>query len=424
VTKGTTSALIIQSNTITLPAVYSWWRNKTSTNPGTVRTLKYPDNTTEYDYSTDDLYVKIASECIALVSDKTVGGTEGEALTGAPTAEIKLYGETFINAGFPIDATSWFASIPAGVNVTAERFDNETIILTFDGTPTVVSNAIFNITIPASVLTGNAAIIVELNVNAKFNIIKAPVVPPPPPRILTYTVTVINGTGSGVFEENDIVTIKANYMSSQQFVRWEISPSVTIATGMNLTSAQLNFLMPAQDVIAKAIYEYIPVINHAIVVLNDGNGTASASKVSAPRSSVITLTAVPNHGYRFKEWIVYKGFIILSNPTDNPAQFRMRDYGVEVMAVFEPDIQSSNEKMQTKTLKAFVQNGTLYVSGIANGSALQVYNVTGSLLYKSIPGSSHEGISSPFEGIEVSLLLPGRGVFIITDGKEVLKVTN
>jgi hypothetical protein len=224
---------------------------------------------------------------------------------------------------------------------------------------------------------------------------------------------------------NDVVAISANSgWDRQQFVRWEIGPSVTIANDMSLTSTSLEFLMPAEDVIATAIYEYTRVLRYAIVVLNDGNGTAGASETWAPMGSVITLTAEANEGYRFKEWRVYKGHITLSDNKDNPAQFRMRNYGVEVMAIFEPESKVGNEIPQTKAMKAYVQNGTLHVSGLAEGSTVHVYPVSGSLLCNGVPRYSHEGTSSPFGGVEASVLLPGRGVYIVTDGKEVLKVMN
>ncbi|MFC4598740.1 InlB B-repeat-containing protein [Cohnella hongkongensis] len=67
-----------------------------------------------------------------------------------------------------------------------------------------------------------------------------------------------------------------------------------------------------------------------ITVEADGNGTAAASAASAPEGAEITLTAAPNAGYRFKEWLVVSGNIAITGDT-----FIMPDHPVTVRAVFE-----------------------------------------------------------------------------------------
>ena len=76
---------------------------------------------------------------------------------------------------------------------------------------------------------------------------------------------------------------------------------------------------------------------YSITVSSEGNGIASANVTSAAEGELITLTATANNGYRFVEWQVIEGSIILSSTTDNPAKFIMRDKTVEVKAIFEID---------------------------------------------------------------------------------------
>lgn len=55
------------------------------------------------------------------------------------------------------------------------------------------------------------------------------------------------------------------------------------------------------------------VTSYTVALTNDGNGTASASATSAAAGTEITLTAVPNTGYHFKEWKVISGSMTITN---------------------------------------------------------------------------------------------------------------
>ena len=65
-------------------------------------------------------------------------------------------------------------------------------------------------------------------------------------------------------------------------------------------------------------------------VQTDGNGTASANPTSAAKGDTVTLTAVPNEGYHFKEW--QSSDVTVSNDT-----FTMPEKAVTVKAIFEKD---------------------------------------------------------------------------------------
>jgi hypothetical protein len=70
---------------------------------------------------------------------------------------------------------------------------------------------------------------------------------------------------------------------------------------------------------------------HAVTVQNDGNGTASASTVSATAGTEVTLTAAPKEGYRFKQWEVVSGGVTVTG-----GKFTMPDNAVTIKAIFEP----------------------------------------------------------------------------------------
>lgn len=67
-----------------------------------------------------------------------------------------------------------------------------------------------------------------------------------------------------------------------------------------------------------------------ITVTNDGNGTASADVSEAKEGDTVTLSAVPNTGYKFKEW--QSDDVTVTNN-----QFTMPNKAVSVKAIFEID---------------------------------------------------------------------------------------
>lgn len=75
---------------------------------------------------------------------------------------------------------------------------------------------------------------------------------------------------------------------------------------------------------------------YTVTVENDGNGTASADPASAKMGEKVTLTAMPNSGYHFKEWKVVSGEVEIE---DN--KFTMPADNVTVKAIFERNASSS-----------------------------------------------------------------------------------
>ncbi|MEA4962493.1 InlB B-repeat-containing protein, partial [Lutispora sp.] len=147
-----------------------------------------------------------------------------------------------------------------------------------------------------------------------------------------HALIVVNGAGSGNYEERTTVTITAEVApDGQRFKEWSITPSVTFVESTSKTSQTAKFTMPAQPVTATAIYEALPVNTYSITVQDDGNGKASANVISAQAGTEITMTATPNIGYRFKEWQVISGGVnIVENKFTMPAE------NVTVKAIFEP----------------------------------------------------------------------------------------
>ena len=69
---------------------------------------------------------------------------------------------------------------------------------------------------------------------------------------------------------------------------------------------------------------------YTVILSSDGNGAASADPASGTEGTGVTLTATPKEGYRFKEWQVITGGVII---TDN--KFSIERENVELKAIFE-----------------------------------------------------------------------------------------
>ena len=153
------------------------------------------------------------------------------------------------------------------------------------------------------------------------------------PKIGTYRVTVVGGTGGGIIAEGASVTITADEITGREFVRWEITGLDT--SGLVLTNAELTFTMPASDVTATALYRYIDY--KATVV----GGTAQVDADAEPTSEVfatyecpVSIFATAPAGKRFVRWTSDDG-VVFANATSAETTFTMPAKPVTVTAVFE-----------------------------------------------------------------------------------------
>ena len=146
---------------------------------------------------------------------------------------------------------------------------------------------------------------------------------------ITYAVTVTGGTtDKAVAAEGETVTITAGTApAGQEFDKWTTSDGVSFA---NENNASTTFVMPSKAVAVTATFKALPPSTYAINVQNDGNGMANADVTSATAGTVITLSAVPSSGYKFKAWEVVSGGVTI---TDN--KFTMPSETVTVKATFE-----------------------------------------------------------------------------------------
>ena len=144
-----------------------------------------------------------------------------------------------------------------------------------------------------------------------------------------------NGSGTATASVSEAaeyteVTLTATANDGSRFKSWlVVSGSVTIE---DPTSATTTFVVGDSDVEIQAVFEKVP---RTIKVSTEGNGTASASVSSGYVGTTVTLTAVADSGYQFKEWNVVSGGVTISEPTSATTSFVIGVSDIEIKAIFE-----------------------------------------------------------------------------------------
>ena len=155
---------------------------------------------------------------------------------------------------------------------------------------------------------------------------------PPTPTEYTVTVTTEGGGTASASPAKAAagteITLTAMPNEGYHFKEWQV-----ISGGVSIKDNK--FTMPNNNVEIKAIFEKdappTPT-EYTVTVTTEGGGTASASPAKAAAGTEITLTAMPNEGYHFKEWQVISGGVTIKDD-----KFTMPSANVEVKAIFEKD---------------------------------------------------------------------------------------
>ena len=181
-----------------------------------------------------------------------------------------------------------------------------------------------------------------------------------------YTITVTtegNGTASASHAKaaaGTTITLTATPNEGYHLKEWQVeSPAGLVITNN-------KFTMPDTNVAIKAIFEEdappAPT-EFTITVKTDGNGTASASPAKAVAGTEITLTAMPNEGYHFKEWQVISGDVTIKDD-----KFTMPEGNVEIKAIFEedtPPAPTDPAKPSIGVTGTYTYNGSVHTAAVS-----------------------------------------------------------
>ena len=146
-----------------------------------------------------------------------------------------------------------------------------------------------------SSITGLSSGNYEIRYKAKFNYDASPsiTVTVPESGVASYSLTVNNGTGGGVYVEGASVTITADEPATgKRFSGW----TIVGISGLDTTQTSLTFNMPANTVTATANYEDIEYT----VTVNGGTGAGTYKEGAS-----VTITAnAPATGKKFSGWTI------------------------------------------------------------------------------------------------------------------------
>lgn len=147
----------------------------------------------------------------------------------------------------------------------------------------------------------------------------------------------------------------------------------------SVSMGTLKKISSAADIVTLKLYYDLTV--YTVTVENDGNGSASAAPVSATMGEKITLTVTPNSGYRFQEWQIVSGDVMISDDT-----FTMPAGNVVVKAVFErkssdgggrdssSDRDTSSSAIRKDPIKGRISSDRGIITGAANSTANDGYS--------------------------------------------------
>ena len=172
----------------------------------------------------------------------------------------------------------------------------------------------------------------------------------------SYLITVTsdaNGTASAsatYAKEDEEIILTAQPDPGYVLKEWQV-----IFGGVTVTDNK--FIVGHENVMIKAVFE--PAVRN-VVVTTDGNGTASASVSQGTMGTKVSLTAVANSGYQFKEWKVVRGDVTI---TDNSFVIAYED--VEIMAIFEA-LPTTPDPAKDPSFEDFVER--LYVVALGRAS--------------------------------------------------------
>ncbi len=210
-----------------------------------------------------------------------------------------------------------------------------------------------------------------------------------------------DGTVSFMYENNGIYTaisgaeaVKVEKDGTAKFVwtgmkQGQYKIKAQFSGNSNYTNAD-----SADAYVDASIY---PQGTYPVIVASTGNGTVSADYAHAAKGTKVTLTAVPDEGFQFKEWKVISGNAAISNNS-----FTMPDSAVSIEAVFEK-----------KSEPPIGGGGSIGGGGIGGGGQLP----QGPDIVKNLDGSTTETIKQP-DGTIVEITKHPDGTTIAVESRK------
>ena len=146
------------------------------------------------------------------------------------------------------------------------------------------------------------------------------------------TITGSSEDGSVSVPYGSTVSLIASPDSGYAFKKWTLSG----ASVKQAASVRTTFIMPANDVDVKAIFEANKVLpdHYTLTIQSDGHGTANAAQTSAKAGDIVSITASPDSGYTFHKWETVSGSVYFLDNTKASTKIIMPSSDATIRAVF------------------------------------------------------------------------------------------
>lgn len=169
--------------------------------------------------------------------------------------------------------------------------------------------------------------------------------------------------GAGTYEEGATATLTATAAEGYEFVNWTVNDEVLTDNPITLT---VN-----SDITAVATFKAIEVVVPTYTVTVTANDTTMGAVTGAgtyAEGTTATLTATPNEGYEFVNWIVDDEVL-----TDNPLNLIVTS-DINIVATFKTYVSTDLENTDHKTeqIEKVLRENRVYIR--VND---QLYTITG-----------------------------------------------
>ena len=132
--------------------------------------------------------------------------------------------------------------------------------------------------------------------------------------------------------EGDEIALHAIPDTGYYFVRYELTAE-GMTEAVTDEHPDISFALPKTNVNVKAIFAPNP---YKASFTTQGNGSVRSGASSGRKNTEIEIIAVPEKGYKFKEWQVVSGNASIKDKASADTTFTFADSDTEIKAVFVP----------------------------------------------------------------------------------------
>jgi autotransporter-associated beta strand protein len=358
----------------------------------------------------DILYARWGELPVITSASPLPGGTVGTAYSQTLTAtgDGTILWEDYRPAGV--------SQLPDGLTISSDGV--------ISGTPTATGT--FNFEIRVSNLAGGNAKTFSITINSTL-------IPPTPTSphitgpISLKLFTGYKATSTKAFTITGTSPVTVTKTSGDDHIIWNnVSRKLDITAG--LSAGEYNVELLATNSAGSDAFIFVLTVETPVYFYLDlpqsfkGGTVQVQTKIPylATEGETVTLILTPDDGFELGTIYIHRrdnpDMIVPLSGTGYTRTFTMPAYHVMIVVVFKSIGTAFEETLHATSLQAYVQDGVLYVIQDSDTlNPVRVYNILGTLIYQTTSNPSSGG---------AGVVLPGRGVYIVTDGSRVIKVMN